>query len=102
MITTVLIHPTINEVTTDKFAMLPQNNRIPCTIVATNLTGAENIKIQISVDDGATFHDIFINGTLQELAATNNVVGVDAPGFYRFVKTTTKNEVGLYLVSGVL
>lgn len=102
MSTTVIIAPTQAAVTSGVYAMLPQNNRIPSTVVATNLANADNVKIQISVDQGVTFHDIYINGTLQEVTATNNVVGIDAPGYYRFVKTVTAAEAGVYLISGVL
>jgi hypothetical protein len=100
MATRILINPTLDSVTTPVHVMLPQNESIPSTLVATGLAGAGSIKVQISVDEGVSFHDIYINGTLQEMTATNNVIGVDAPGYYRFIKTATSPAAGLYLIYG--
>ena len=71
--------------------------RLPVTLFAPGLAGAETVDIQISQDGGSTFTDVYQNGAQVQLDATNNVISLFGPGHYKAVKSATSASVGVYL-----
>ena len=67
------------------------------SLIATGLGAGETISIVFSVDDGATWHDMYLNGTQATLDSTNNVVGLNSCVMVSVNKPATANPVGVYL-----
>jgi hypothetical protein len=72
-------------------------DRLPVTLLAVGLAGAEVATIKHSGDDGTTFTTTYQEGSVVELTATNNVLALHAPGHYRIDKGTTAGAAAIYL-----
>ena len=92
-----IITPATAITTSGVIRVLKSNERIPCNLISTGLAGAETITLQVSHDGGTTFNDVYKSGSKQVLSATNTVVTITSPGYYRFYKVLTAAAAGLYL-----
>lgn len=77
------------------------NRRIPATVLCTGLAGAETCDLQISYDGGTTFTNIIINGTQQQMTATNNILTIEAPGIYRVVQSASVGSATTVLITDI-
>jgi len=78
------------------------NNNDKFTIViyaASGHTAAEYSDVQISHDGGATFQDLYVDGSQIRLSSTNVAQTVYGPGFFRVDKEATTNATGVYLLT---
>lgn len=73
------------------------HDMLPMTVFATGLAGAEKVDIQISPDDGTTPADIYQDGSLQSLTATNTVVAITSPGYYTLDKEASASAAAVYV-----
>jgi hypothetical protein len=71
--------------------------RLPTTFFAVGFVGDDAVKIQFSVDDGANWIDLKLDGVDIELNAVNNAKTVYGPGLYRLSKGVTTGEVGVVM-----
>ena len=60
-----------------------------------NILPSEEIKLQIKKPDN-TFIDVYSDGYLLELSATNNTFTMYGKGIYRIVKSVTADPIGIY------
>lgn len=74
-------------------------NNIPCTIIASGLTGAEEITVEIETADESTYVALYLEDAQVKLTATDNTITFYGPGEYKFVKPLTAGNVGLYMSS---
>ena len=59
------------------------------------LAGSEKAKIQYKGGDG-NFYDLYIEGTLQELSATNSMITIFGNGQFQVAKEATVSATGVF------
>lgn len=64
---------------------------------ASGLTAGEYADVQVSHDSGATWQDLYQDGSQVRLHSTNNVVSIYGLGTYRVAKESSTNAAGLFL-----
>ncbi len=67
-------------------------------VIVVGLTGSETCTLQIQYDD-TNFVDVYIDGTLSQLTATNNIFTVYGPGLYRLNKSASTANVSIHTAS---
>jgi len=67
------------------------------TISSGKLAGAEVVTFQLDEDGVSPLGDLYQDGSIRQLTATNNAVIVDGPIDLRVTKGVTALEVGVYL-----
>lgn len=69
------------------------DNDVPTTITATGLGASETVDIMFSQDGGATFTDMWIDGTQIQLSQTNNTLSLYVFGIFKVDKSVTSGGV---------
>lgn len=67
-------------------------------VIAVGLAGIETGTLQVSAS-GTTFADVYIDGNIMQLTATNNIFTVYGPGIYRINKSATAGSVSIHTAS---
>jgi len=80
-----------------------QQANLPGLLVVKNLAGTEIVKLQSTIDNGATFFDLGDdNGAVELIGTTRNAVPINVPGHYRLSKgATASSAVEVALSFGV-
>lgn len=81
----------------DQFSNLERGESTIIMFSASGLTAGEYGDVQISHDRGATWSDLYKDGTQVRLSSVNNAVTVYGPGVFRVQKEATTNTVGIWL-----
>lgn len=71
-------------------------DRVPTTIIADNLAGAEEVDIFFSIDAGATWQTLQVEGSAVKLTATDNAKTFYGPMLIGVVKDSTAGACGVY------
>lgn len=64
---------------------------IAFSVVASGLAGGEVVNLQ--VNQGGTYTNVYLNGSLIQLTSTHNIFPIDIIGNYRMVKGATAGVV---------
>lgn len=90
-----LISAQTDEVATKARFPITQD-RVPTTIIADNLAGAEEVDFYFSIDDGATWALLYVDGSAVVLTATDNAKTFYGPMLIGVVKDETAGACGVY------
>lgn len=71
----------------------PSNRKLPITFIGVGITGSDTITLQVSHDGGTTFNNVYYDGSLMQLTATNTLLTVYGPGIYRGTKSGGAGEM---------
>lgn len=71
-------------------------DRVPTTIIADNLAGAEEVDIYFSVDAGATWVLLYVDDVAVVLTATANAKTFYGPMLIGVLKDATAGACGVY------
>ena len=71
-------------------------DRVPTTIIADNLAGAEEVDIYFSVDAGTTWHLLYVDDVAVVLTATYNAKTFYGPIMIGVLKDATAGACGVY------
>ena len=63
------------------------------------LAAAEVADLQISMDNGSTWVDYYVDGTQQQITDTNTGLVVLAPGLYRINKGATATATAVHYIA---
>lgn len=74
-------------------------DRIPTTIVADNLAGAEEVDLYFSIDRGANWIVLNVDGSPVVLTATDNAKTFYGPLYIGILKDATAGACGVYAVT---
>lgn len=61
---------------------------MPAHFICPGIAGVETGDLQIK-DAAGSWHDVYVDGTQQQITATNTGLAVYAPGIYRINKSAT-------------
>jgi len=92
-----LIEATTDAVTTPAEASI-NGSDVPVTIHAEGLAGVETV--QLKVRNGGAYVDVYQDGHLLRLTATQNVLSINSPMELGVTKSATVAAVGVYLTYG--
>lgn len=85
-----LISATQDAANSSEFTVTEEN---PTTLAAHNLSGSEEIELQIEYSDGNYMDVYYSDDTQVVLTPTKNMISITARGVYKLVKPTTTNSV---------
>lgn len=92
----ILIEPTLSAVTTTKFVAITQD-MTPATLFVTNLSGAEEVDVVITPDNGTTTQVIIQEGVTVVLTASDNTKSINSPMHIGVTKDATVIVSGVFL-----
>ena len=93
-----LISATTDAVSTKAPYKITQD-RVPVTIVADNLAGSEEVDFYFSIDAGANWVLLQVDGSPVVLTATDNAKTFFGPMLIGVVKDATASACGVYAVT---
>ena len=73
------------------------SNRVPCSLIADGLAGAEEVDIFFSVDNGTTWVTLTVDGSVVVLTATDTAKTFYGPRMIGVLKDATAAACGVYM-----